>query len=186
MNEIRTGLFHIFVYDHKIGKPPPCRPFRYFPHLESPRFRPSVELRAGEDPDEFIAKLIRRARRFGRRRDKYLWWDRRVVGGGKVRRKRVGRYVGSGLRGGLLLWLCSSGSRRGGIRRQERGIKLARVFECARNIIRQSFLCVSIVESVRGTQKLAAHTNLLRFGIVRLALRICKPALEFGLALFLL
>ena len=145
MNGIRTRLFHIFVYDHKVGKPPPRCPSRYFPHLESPCLRPSVELRAREDSDEFIAKLISRARRLGRRRDKYLGWDRRVVGGGKVGGKRVGRYVGSGLRDGLLLWLCSSGSRRGGIRRQERGIKLARVFECARNIIRQSFLRVFII-----------------------------------------
>ena len=98
-----------------------------------------MELRPREDPDEFIAKFIRRARRLGRCCDKYLGWDRRVICGGKVGGKRVRRYVSGGL-GGRLLLLSSGGSGRGGVRRQERGIKLACVFKCAGDILRQSFL----------------------------------------------
>jgi hypothetical protein len=138
---IRTRLFPIFVHDHKISEPPPRCPSRYFPHLKSPRFRSFAELCTREDPNEFIAELIRRACRLGRCRDKYFWWDRRVIGGGEVGGKRVRRYVGSGLSGGLLLCGCSGGGR-GKVCRQERGIKLACVFECAGNILRQSFLRV--------------------------------------------
>lgn len=69
-----------------------------------------MELRTGENTNEFIAKLIRRARRLGRCRDKYLGWDRRVVGGGKVGGERVRGYIGSGLSGRLLLLFSSSGS----------------------------------------------------------------------------
>jgi hypothetical protein len=103
--EIRTRLFRIFVHDHKVSEPPPRSPSRYFPHLKSPRFRPSVELCTREDPNEFIAELICRTCRLGRCRDKYFWWDRRVVRRGEVGCERVRRYVGSGLGGGLLL-LC--------------------------------------------------------------------------------
>ena len=151
--EVRTGLLHVFVYDHKVGEPSPRRPPRDLPHLKPPRLRPSVELCPGEDPDEFIAKLIRRARRLGRRRDEHFGRDRRVVGGGKVGGERVGRYVCRGLGGRLLLYSCGGGRGRvvmggaGGRRvgRQERRIKLARIFKRARDILRQSFLCFFLI-----------------------------------------
>lgn len=107
--EIRTRLFRVFVYDHKVGEPPPRRPSRYLPHLESSCLRSSVELGPRKDPDELVAKLIRRARRLGRCRDQYFWRDRRVVGGGKVRGERVRRYICGSL--GSRLLLCGSGSR---------------------------------------------------------------------------
>ena len=80
----RTRLLHVFVYDHKVGEPSLCRPTRYLPHLESPRLWSSVELCSREDPDEFIAKLVRRASRLGRCRSQHFWRDRRVVGGGEI------------------------------------------------------------------------------------------------------
>lgn len=80
-NETRTRLLHVFVYDHQIGEPSPGCPSRYLSHLKSPSFRSSVEFGARENPDEFIAKLIGRARRLWRCRDEYFWWDRRIVGG---------------------------------------------------------------------------------------------------------
>ena len=104
---IRTRLFRVFVYDHKVGETPPRRPSRYLPHLESSRLRSSVELGPGKDPDKLVAKLIRRACRLGGCRDQYFWRDRRVVGGGKVRGERVRRYICSSLGSGLLL--CGSG-----------------------------------------------------------------------------
>jgi len=106
--EIRTRLLHVFVYNQEVGKPSPGRPPRYLPHLEPPRFRSSVELCARKKPNEFVAKLIRRARRLGRCRDQYFWWDRRVVGGGKVGGERIRGYICCGLGSGLLL--CDSGS----------------------------------------------------------------------------
>lgn len=107
--ETRTRLFRVFVYDHKVGEPPPRRPSRYLPHLETSCLRSSVELGPRKDPDELVAKLIRRARRLGRCRDQHFWRDRRVVGGGKVRGERVRRYICGSLGSGLLL--CGSGSR---------------------------------------------------------------------------
>lgn len=53
--------------------------------------------------------------------------------------------------------MCSSGSGgRGRVRRQERGIKLACVFKCAGNILRQSFL-QNLSEPRERAQSIAAH-----------------------------
>jgi hypothetical protein len=66
-----------------------------------------VELCSREDPDEFIAKLVRRAGRLGRCSYQYFWRDRRVVGGGKIGGEGVRSYVRRGLGSGLLL--CGDG-----------------------------------------------------------------------------
>jgi len=105
--EERTGLLRVFVHDHKVGEPSLGRPTRYLSHLEPPRLWSSVELCPREDPDEFIAKLIRCAGRLGRCRYQDFWRDRRVVGGGKIGREWVRGYVCRGLGSGLLL--CGGG-----------------------------------------------------------------------------
>ena len=107
--EKRTGLLLVFVHDHKVGEPSPARPTRYLPHLESPRLWSSVELCPREDPDEFIAKLVRRAGRLWRCGYQHFWRDRRVVGGGKIGGEGVGGYVCRGFGSGLLL--CGGGGR---------------------------------------------------------------------------
>lgn len=108
-----------------------------------------------------------------------------------MRRERVGGYICGSLGSGLLLfssasgrgWVLSLRGARGRVCRQERRIKLARVFECARNVLRESFLRVVSKGGVTRSKQSLKYSFCL--WIVRLALRIGKPTLEFGLAFLL-
>lgn len=68
-----------------------------------------MEFRPWKDPDELVAKLIGRTRRFGRCRNEDFWWYRRIVGRGEVGSKLIRRDVGCCLSGSGRLLLASSG-----------------------------------------------------------------------------
>ena len=96
-----TRLLRIFIHDNQVARSspgrPPQGPPRYFSHFESTSFGPLMEFRPWKDPNELVAKLIGRMRRFGRCGNEDLWWycrqDCRIVGRGKVGSKRVRRDV---------------------------------------------------------------------------------------------